>query len=164
MNKKNLQLFLILGSALSIVIFTLYFHLSPSKAAVIGSGSVTVADLQKAGFAQVKQLTPLTSGRFSGPNLYFSVSDKVTAVSSEAPNIVMAEDYILPYQLSSGALFNYGLDNHDFSIAGGSGKEATMADGRVAINFIKNSHYDVLIGPNKMKVESLISTMADKIK
>jgi phage baseplate assembly protein gpV len=75
----------------------------------------------------------------------------------------MVKDMVLPYQLTDGALFNYGSDSHDFSVAGSTGQEATMYDGRIAINFIKNSHYDIVIGPNQTKVEALASLMAAEI-
>ena len=153
----------ILGIGILVVILAIFFRLNYSRAAATAV-FVSAADLQAAGFIQAKPLTPTASGRFSGPNLYFEVSDKVTAPSSEAPNIVMAEVFVVPYQLVTGALFNYRADSRDFQVLGGSGKEATMADGRVAINFIKNYHYDVIIGPSKTKIEALASLLAGKIQ
>lgn len=126
--------------------------------------SVNTADLSTAGFTDIKQLAPITSGRFSEPNLYFSVSDKTSSKDSEAPNVVMVDSLFLPYTPANGALFNYGLDSHTFQIFGGAGKEATMADGRFAINFIKNNNYIVVIGPSQAKVEVLATTLASKIQ
>jgi len=151
----------ILGLGCLILASILVVRLESSQAAA----SVTPADLQIAGFTQVKQLTPIAGGRFSGPNLYWQVSDKVTAPTSEAPDVVMAEDFLAPYTLSSGAtLYVYGSDSHAFGVTGGNGQEATMGDGRIAINFIKNNHYDVIMGPNQAKIEALASIMAGKIQ
>ena len=163
MNKKKLSASLILvGFSLFILIVVFSFNHSAKAADV--SISMTAADLQTAGFTQVKQIIAANGARFGGPDIYFSVSDKVTSSASEAPNVVMLKDLVLPYQLTSGALFNYGSDSHDFSVAGSTVQEATMYDGRIAINFIKNNHYDIVIGPNKTKVEALASLMAAKIK
>lgn len=166
MSRKFLKsFFIILGLSVFLLIFGLFFRLSLSRAASAASASLMEADLQKAGFTQVKQIAPTTAtGRFAGPQLYFQVSDKVTAPNSEAPNVVMVSDFVSTYQLGKGALFNYGADSHDFSVLGGSGQEATMFDGRVAINFIKNNHYDVIIGPNKSKIEALATLLAGEIQ
>jgi len=162
MTKKILQSsLLVLGFVFFISAFSFFFQSSLSHAAA-ASSFVTEADLQKAGFTQVKLIAPTSAGRFTGPELYFQVSDKVTAPTSETPNVVMVYDFAPSYQLGNGALFNYGSDSHDFSISGGSGQEATLFDGKVAISFVKNNHYDVIIGPNKAHVEALAQEMAAK--
>lgn len=161
MIKKSLKsVILALGAGLVVFLFVFSPH---SRVKAADSGPVMAADLQKAGYTQVKPLAPTAAGRFKGPNLYFEVSDKVSAPTSEAPNVVMTEDFILPYQPTESALFNYGADSQAFSVFGGSGKEATMPDGRVAINLIKGYHYVVVIGPNKVKVEALATSMAGKL-
>jgi len=163
MNKQILRLSLmVLGFTVFFSAFSFFFRSSLSKAAGNNSNFVNVADLQTAGFTQVKQIAPTSAGRFTGPELYFQVSDKVTVPTSEAPNVVMVYDFVASYQLGNGALFNYGPDDHDYNISGGSGKEATLFDGKVAINFVKNNHYDVIIGPNKAHVEALAQIMAAK--
>jgi len=139
------------------------FNQGRSYAAGSSSG-VTISDLTQAGFTQIKQISPNAAGKFNGPNLYFGVSDKVTSPTSEAPSLVMVDNLSLPYKPSTGALFNYGADSHPFSISGGTGQEATMADGRVAINFVKNNNYVVVIGPNQQKIEALAQIMAGKIQ
>ena len=165
MVKKILQSsLLVLGFVFFISAFGFFFRSSLSKAAGNDSNFVAVADLQTAGFTQVKLIAPTSAGRFTGPELYFQVSDKVTAPTSEAPNVVMVNDFAPSYQLGNdiGTFFNYGSDNHNFSIAGGSGEEATLFDGRLALSFVKNNHYDVIIGPNKARVEALAQIMAAK--
>jgi hypothetical protein len=140
----------------------LNFNLANSHAA--GNAiSVTSSDLTKAGFTQVKAAKS-ASGRFSGPALYFTVSDKATSASSEAPNIVMVSDLALPYAPATTALFKYGADSHSFTLANAAGQEATLADGRIAINFIKGSNYVVIIGPNQAKLETLATNLAGKIQ
>jgi hypothetical protein len=163
MNVTKKSLLISLAALAVISLGALTVGLSNSQAAS-NSMSVTTADLSRAGFTQVKAAVPTATGHFQGPNLYFTVSDKVAATSSEAPNLVMVSNLALPYAPASTALFKYGQDSHDFSISGGLGQEATLADGRVAINFIKGSNYVVIIGPNQAKIEALTTIVAGKIQ
>jgi len=125
------------------------------------SSPVTVGDLIKAGFTAVKQEVPLPNGRFNGPPLYFSVSDKASDPTSEAPNIVMVDDSLT---VAGAISYTYGSNSQAFAIIGGQGKEGTMFDGRIAINFVKNGHYVVVFGPNKQKIEALANLVAQKIR
>ena len=161
-NFKNSWLGIIAAAAFIIVGAIIIWPWSNSLAAA-NNISLTANDLVRAGFSQVKVMAPAASGRFGGPNQYFSVSDKVSSPTSEAPNIVMISDSSLPYPPASSALFQYGTDSQVFSIIGGQGQEATLADGRVAINFIKSSNYVVIIGPNRSKIETLAVDLAGKI-
>jgi hypothetical protein len=161
-NYKNYWLTIVAVATFFVVGAIIAWPWSNSRAAA--NISLTVNDLIRAGFSQVKVMSPATSGRFSGLNQYFSVSDKVSSPASEAPNIVMVSDLSLPYPPSSTALFKYGADSQAFSIIGGQGQEATLTDGRVAINFIKSSNYVVIIGPNRSKIETLAVDLAGKIQ
>ena len=161
---KFLKSFLAVGFAvLLVLLFVFFLNYNFSHAAGNANVAVSIADLKEAGFTKSKLLPP-ANGRFAGPNLYFSVSDKVLDASSEAPNVVMVEDLVAAYPFSAGALFSYGVDSHDFAVAGGSAKEASMADGRSAINVVKGNHYLVLIGPNQAKIEKLALRLAAKIQ
>lgn len=160
--KSLLSLPVALGIGVTLLLLALFVCLNHSLAA--DAAFVSAADLQKAGYTQVKQIAPTAAGRFAGPNLYFSVSDKVSDPNSEAPNVAMAEDFTASYDLSGVTLYNYGADSQTLSVSGGTGQVATLADGRVAINFIKNNHYDVVIAPNRVKAEALASIMAAKIQ
>lgn len=143
---------------------------APTANAGINAGSqsassapltITADDLIKAGFSGVKRETAQANGRFSGSVPYFEVSDKVTDPTSEAPNIVMVDDSLA----GAGAInYTYGSDSHAFSIAGGQGKEGAMFDGRVTVSFVKNGHYDVIMGPNRQKIEALANLMAQKVQ
>ena len=159
--KKSLSLFVVLGALAGVGIMAVNLHGSHASGATV---VVSAGDLAAAGFTQVKQIAPTAAGRFNGPNLYFSVADKVTSPASEAPNVVMISDLALPYQPGSNALYKYGADSHDFSITGGAGKEATLADGRIAINFSKGYNYVVVIGPNQTKIAALAGAIAAKIQ
>jgi hypothetical protein len=158
LTKKNL---IVAGAILLVSVGALTISSSFSQAA--GAYVVSAADLQKVGFKGVTQNKPNASGRFQGPNLYFEVSDKVAA-TSEAPNLVMVSDTAYPYNLPTSSLFKYGADSHNFTVAGGLGQEATLSDGRLAINFIQGKHYAVIIGPNKQKIEALTNLLAQKIQ
>lgn len=125
------------------------------------SAKVTAADLTAAGFSAPQLITPV-NGKYLGSNLYFSLTDKLA--SSSEPDQVMVDYLTLPYMPSDGALFSYGSDSHTFPISGGAGREATIADGRTAINFIKGYNYIVVVGPKTSKVESLATTLASKIQ
>lgn len=166
-NLKSSLIVTISGLAALLIVGVLALNLAGSPAAA-STAAATVADLTTAGYTQVKALAPQGGGRYSGPNLYFTVGDKVSSPSSEAPDVVAVSDLSLPYVPGNGALFQYGNDSHDFNISGGLAKEATMADGRTAINFLKaahaGSHYVVLIGPNQNKLEKLAADLAAKIQ
>ena len=151
---------LILASGLLILLSPIHWSLVHADA---GAALINSADVQRSGFTQVKQEMPTAAGHFNGPNLYFSVSDKVGA-DSEAPNIVMVSNQSLAYNPPLGSLVVYGSDVHSFIIPGGVGQEATMTDGRVAINFIKGHNYVVIIGPNPQKIENLAALVAGKIQ
>ena len=156
---------LLILSVLGVVALAAAFAASPHRSRAAGNSvPVTVSDLTQAGYASVTPIAPAANGRFAGPTLYFSVSDKVSSPSSEAPNVVMVSDLPLPYLPSTGALFKYSADSHDFSVSGAPGKEATLADGRIAVNFLKSYNYVVVIGPNQQKVEALAIEIAGKIQ
>jgi hypothetical protein len=159
MNKKIISITMLV---LVIITITLFKSKISQATPDTASSPVIVSDLAKAGFTGVKQEVPLAGGRFSGPALYFAVSDKVmTDSTSEAPNIVMVSDL----QADAGALaYTYGSNSHAFDIAGGQGKEGIMFDARITINFVKNGHYVVIIGPNKQKIEALASLASQKIQ
>jgi len=139
-------------------VFLLLFH--PVKADG-QSAKVTAVDLTTAGFSGPQLIAPV-NGKYLGSNLYFSLTDKL-AINSE-PDQVMVDYLTLPYMPSDSALFNYGSDNHIFPISGGAGREATITDGRTAINFIKGYNYIVVIGPETPKVEALATALASKIQ
>ncbi len=126
--------------------------------------TVSVQDLSQAGFSNVQKILPETSGRYDGPNLYFSVSDLGQVVKSSTAHIVMIDNLLLPYQPAAGALFKYGANSRAFQISSGAGKIATITDGRTAINFIKGDHYVVVIGPDQARVEALATALANKIQ
>ncbi len=156
--KKILKSIVFTGAFLALAFYASRLHAQNTN------HSVTADDLVKVGFTNVRQETPTAGGRFVGPNEYFEVSDKVASPDSEAPNIVMVSDFSSSQNLAGSTLFTYGSDSHDFAIPGGRGKEGAMFDGRTAINFVKNNHYIVIVGPNREKIEALALAVANKIQ
>ena len=134
-----------------------------SWASVNSSFSLTAADAIQAGYAGTKLITVTAIGRFPAPSFYFNTKDKVTSPLSETPNVVMVS--VLPLSdAATKTLFNYGVDSHYFALAGISAQEATMLDGKVAINFIKGNNYVIVMGPDKKKIETFALAIAAKIQ
>jgi len=132
---------------------------------IVISPSEILNSLIQVGFSNVKQETETPSGRFKTPPYYFEVSDRVDATSSEASNIVMVYIYNSPDVFTTDTSFyTYGSDSHSFTIIGGVGKEGTMFDNRIVVNFTKGSTYVVVIGPNKQKIEGLAILVAQEIQ
>ncbi len=119
---------------------------------------VTVKDIVAAGFSGVEQQQP-DSGRFMPPNLYFKVKQNLP--NSLNGNLVMI--LIVNNSNSSNTLPSYGANIKPFDIKGGTGQEGTMPDGRITINFIKNSFYAVVIGPGQSEVEKLAQIISSKL-
>ncbi len=164
MSKKILKSITIIAT-LSLMAFIVIIVFNSSKSQAAGNTiKVSASDLTNAGFTGVKKIKPQANGRYVGPNLYFSVNNKLSPADSKIPKAVMIDDLLLPYNPPTGALFIYGSDSHSFNIHDGAGKEATIADGRTAINFVKGYHYIVVIGPNKTDTENLASNLANKIQ
>lgn len=164
MLKKLLKSIAIITSlGLIIILSVLIFNTTNSQAAS-SSIKISASDLKDVGFTNFKALKPIANGRYQGPNLYFLINNKNISPKFKTYNIVMIDNLLLPYTPSKGALFNYGLDNHNFQIPNGIGEEATMVDGRTAINFIKGHHYIVVMGPDQVKIETLSLALANKIQ
>ncbi len=160
MNKKYF-FFLAFFSICLAALFSLLIHYSHAADIAGQPIIITAADLTSAGFTNAQVADP-ANNRFITPPYYFTVAEKAD-LTSEAPNIVMVS--ILSTVSSPSQLpYTYGTNNSDFTINGGIGKEGTMSDDRVAINFFKGNNYVVIIGPDKQKIEQLATIVANKIQ
>lgn len=65
---------------------------------------------------------------------------------------------------SAQSLYVYANRPHQpFTIQGGLGMENTLADGRFAIDFVKDTMYGVIIAPVQQKAEALATSVASKL-
>ncbi len=158
MNKK---IFIYLGFTL-LIVAAIGIALNNSRAQTTADQSSLVAasDLAIAGFTNATAV-PAANGRYAGA-YYFNVAEKAQAADSEAPNLVLVSDEQVDY-VRTALSFSYSATDQVFPIAGGVGKEGTMADGRTVIYFDKGKSYVVIIAPNQLDTEKLAQLLAAKI-
>jgi hypothetical protein len=130
--------------------------------------SLATTDIYAAGYAQVSTQDPVLVGqtatssytRYALPNRYFWVNGAPER-STLANLLMVAQYHVSP--TDTVTLFNYGTARHPFSISGGTAQEGKLADGRIALNFLKGQYYVVIIGPIQQNIETLARIIAKKI-